>query len=1324
MPSPFPPIEDFAFLSDCHTGALVAARRRRSAGCACRASTRPACSAPCSTARPATSGSGPSASTSRRRGPTSPAPTSSSTTWNTPGGWVVVRDALTMGPRHGEDTVTPHTRPPADDDADHTLVRTATCIDGRGRDRARLRAGVRLRPHRRDLGAGGRRPARGRRHRGRPDHPAAHRPGARHRGRSGPGPPRPPRRRAGRTARCPGPRAWPPRPTSARPTPPWPPPATFWRTWMGTVRTPSTTATARRIERSALTIKGLTYMPTGATVAALTTSLPETPGGERNWDYRYTWMRDSTFTLQALHYLDLDWEADEFMQFVRELEPVDDGGLQIMYGIDGRRDLTETTRDDLSGYAGARPVRVGNGAWNQRQNDVYGAVLDSILLHTRRSQRLPRGLWPLVQSQAACATAVWRNPDQGIWEARGEPQHYVSSKLMCWVALDRAAQLAGIRGDADRRGDLAVDGRRDPGRHPRPRSRRPGRAAPALRHRRPRRVDAAGGHLRVPPRRRRAPAGHGARHRRRADRARLRAALPHRRDRRRPVSGKEGTFLICSFWLVSALAIIGEEQRARDLMDRLLRIASPLGLYAEEFDTDTAHHLGNFPQAFSHLALIEAAGRIILLERLAGAAHERPETTTTSSSSAPEPAGAPWPATWRRRASASCCSSGATGCRASRPTGRPATCSSTAATSRPTPGTTTAGKAFQPQVHYFVGGATKLYGAALYRLRAEDFGELHHVDGLSPAWPISYTDMEPYYTQAEQLYQVHGARGEDPTEPPASADYPFPALHHEPRIQQLADDLAAAGYHPFHAPCGVLLDEANMPYSTCVRCGQCDGFPCPLHAKSDAEVLRRAPRAGAPERHAGHRRHRAAADHRRLRSLGHRRGGRARRRGRDVTARASSWCPAGPPTPPSCCSPRRTTGTRTGWPTGPTRSAATTCSTTARRSWRCRASPTRRCSRRRWASTTSTSPPTSSTTRSATSRWSASRRPRCTGARSRSRPSWPPPSPCATSPSHAVDFWLSTEDLPRPENRVTLAQDGNIQLAYEETNHKASQELYHKLRSMLGHLGMHPDHLVPRHAYLKTAIPVAGCAHQAGTCRFGADPATSVVDTDCRAHEVDNLYVVDTSIFPSIGAVNPALTAMANALRVGDHLLDRLGARMSDLAIGAHVLAVDPVPWARAQMAFTLASHIILVPLGVSWACMTLVANWRAIKRDDRDALLLAQRWSKYMAVTFAVGAVDRHRPVVRVRAAVARVHGAVGRGVRHPVRRRGPVLLRGGDLHRHLHLRLEATPPLAALLDRRADRAVRHRRHALGGRGQRLDERAGRVHPEQRPARSSTSTR
>ena len=318
-------------------------------------------------------------------------------------------------------------------------------------------------------------------------------------------------------------------------------------------------------------------MPTGATVAALTTSLPETPGGERNWDYRYTWMRDSTFTLQALHYLNLDWEADEFMQFVADLEPNEDGALQIMYGIDGRRDLTESTRDDLSGYAGARPVRIGNGAFDQRQNDVFGAVLDSILLHTRRSQRLPRRLWPIVQAQAECATAVWREPDQGIWEARGEPQHYVSSKLMCWVALDRAAKLAEIRGDAG--------AQRRPG-GPRPRRSRPTSSSTASTS------AACCASTTRPTRSTRRPCWRRSSASCPADDERLRSSvlaiadeltehgfvLRYRTDETDDgLSGKEGTFLICSFWLVSALAIVGEHQRARDLMERLLRVASPLG---------------------------------------------------------------------------------------------------------------------------------------------------------------------------------------------------------------------------------------------------------------------------------------------------------------------------------------------------------------------------------------------------------------------------------------------------------------------------------------------------------------------------------------------------------------------------------------------------------------------------------------------------------------------------------------------------------------------------------------------------------------------------
>jgi alpha,alpha-trehalase len=611
-PSPFPPIAEYAFLSDCHTGALVAPDGAIDWLCVP------------SFDSPSVFGS----LLDRQAGffrfapyginhPTAvvyePGTNVLETTWKTPNGWVVVRDALTMGPWEHEDQITPHTRPPADDDADHMLIRTVECLEGQvevelvcepafdyGRTPAEwaLVDGDR---HAADASGAGQTirlrsslPLGIEENRARARHVLE--PGDRGycalswaEGLAAPEDVDDAEARLGATTR-------------------------FWRSWLGRARIPDHRF-RDPVQRSALTIKGLTYMPTGATVAALTTSLPETPGGERNWDYRYTWMRDTTFTLQALHYLNLDWEADEFMQFVADVEPTEDGSLQIMYGIDGRRDLAESTRDDLTGYAGARPVRVGNGAFDQRQNDVFGAVLDSILLHSRRSERLPRRLWPIVESQAECATRVWREPDQGIWEARGKPQHYVSSKLMGWVALDRAAKLAELRGDPalqetwsatanEIREDILAHGVSKRG---------------VLRqHYGTDALDAStllAAIFDFLP----------------GDDARLRATvdaiaqdltedgfvLRYRTDETDDgLSGKEGTFLICSFWLVSALAIVGELQRARDLMERLLRVASPLGLYAEEFDADTGRHLGNFPQAFSHLALMEAAARIIVPEML------------------------------------------------------------------------------------------------------------------------------------------------------------------------------------------------------------------------------------------------------------------------------------------------------------------------------------------------------------------------------------------------------------------------------------------------------------------------------------------------------------------------------------------------------------------------------------------------------------------------------------------------------------------------------------------------------------------------------------
>ncbi len=610
-PSPFTPIANYGFLSNCHTGALVAPDGTVDWLCV------PRFDAPSVFGALLDRGAG-----GFRFAPFGinvpsdriyePGTNSLVTSWKTSTGWVVIRDALTMGPRRGEDTVTPHTRPPSDEDADHALVRTAMCIDGTveidlvcepGFDYGRLPGEWTLSEDRHRADATGAEQAL----RLQTDMLLGIEEGrarARH------------VLRAGETVYCA--LAWSEEarvPTTVEEAAGQLEATTrFWRDWLARAAIPDHEL-GPLIQRSALTIKGLTYMPTGATIAALTTSLPETPAGERNWDYRYTWIRDSTFLLRALHYLLLDWEADEFMQFIADLDRNDDGGLQIMYGIDGRQDLTESVREDLSGYAGARPVRIGNGAFDQRQNDVYGAALDSVLLHSVRSRRIPRRLWPLVQAQAECAKGVWRQPDQGIWEARGKPRHYVSSKLMCWVALDRAAELANIRGEAalaeswtqtgseiksdilehgvDKRGVLRQHYETD------------ALDASTL-------LAAIFGFL---------P----------GDDPTLRATVlavadelseqgfvqRYRTDQTDDgLSGKEGSFVICSFWLVSALAIVGQTRRARELMERLVKAASPLGLYAEEFDVESGRHLGNFPQAFSHLALVEAAARLIVAEGL------------------------------------------------------------------------------------------------------------------------------------------------------------------------------------------------------------------------------------------------------------------------------------------------------------------------------------------------------------------------------------------------------------------------------------------------------------------------------------------------------------------------------------------------------------------------------------------------------------------------------------------------------------------------------------------------------------------------------------
>src|SRR5215208_1162083 len=735
----------------------------------------------------------------------------------------------------------------------------------------------------------------------------------------------------------------------------------------------------------------------------------------------------------------------------------------------------------------------------------------------RGRARLGPAPHPPQPASAPAAVAAGRVPGQlrhGCL-ARARPGHLGGPRQAPALCVVQADVLGGARprGQAGRdpwrprpAGGLGWGGRGDPRRHPRARGQRARGAAPALRDRRPGRLHAAGRPVRVPSRPRRAAAQVRPGRRRRAERERLRAALSHRRDRRRPEreGGDVPDLLVlagvgpghrrggaarprpdgaaAAHRLPAGAVRRGVRRRHRPPPGQL-----PPGVLAPGTDRGgRADHRGrtaggDLMSAYDVIIVGTGAGggtlvrhlaasgkRILLLERGGWLARE--------------------PQNW--------------------------SAADVFIDNRyisPDRWYDDKGKAFQPQIHYFVGGATKLYGAALYRLRREDFGELKHHDGVSPAWPIGYDDMEPYYTKAEQLYQVHGNRGEDPTEPPASAPYPFPAVSPEPRIQQLSDDLAAAGRHPFHAPCGVMVDEANPPFSRCIRNATCDGFPCLLHAKPDAEVLGVRP----------------ALEHPNVTLV--------------TGARAVKLVTNDAGTVVTGVEVDHD-GTREVF-TGDLVVVACGAANSAKLVLALSKEP---------------NPTVFQKTLGVNDFYFGGPdfdfpmgNIQMIGKSQADMFKGEKPLETKLAPGfalrdvagHAVDFWLSTEDLPTPENRVTLERDGNIKLSYTASNHTAAARLYHQLKSMLGHLGMHPDHLIPRHAYLKTDIPVAGVAHQAGTCRMGADPATSVLNVDCRAHELDNLYVVDTSCFPSIGAVNPALTAMANALRVGDHLLERLGAR-------------------------------------------------------------------------------------------------------------------------------------------------------------------------------------
>ncbi len=608
--SPFPPIADYGFLSDCHTGALVASDGAIEWMCL------PHFDSPSVFGAMLDRGAG-----SWRVGPYGiyvpagrryiPGTNMIETTWMTPQGWLRVVDALTIGPWHDNKHGSSHTRPPTDYDADHLVVRMVECIQGQvqveivcepmldyGATPAQWTVvqtgeeGVCAMDATDDVTAFRvfsdiRMGIEGNRAHGRHTMVEGEKRFCALSWTEGLGGPHTIEQAEAHMQRT----------------------AHFWRTWLAEGTYPDH-PWRFHLQRSALVLKGLTFMPTGALVAAPTTSLPETPRGERNWDYRFCWMRDASFTLWGLHALGLNWEADDFVQYVADLERNEDGSLQIMYGIKGQKDLEETTLEHLKGYEGARPVRLGNGAYNQRQNDVYGAVLDSVYLHSKRRDHIPERLWPVLIAQVECAARVWREPDQGIWEARGEPRHYLSSKLMCWVAMDRGARLAERRGDEVQAASwqaIADEIRQDI------LDRGVDRRGVFRQHYDTDALDAST--LLVPLVRFLPPEDERVRATVMAIREELTEGglvLRYRTDSTDDgLRGEEGTFLICSFWLVSALSEIGEHREAEHLCERLLSYSSSLELYAEELEASSGRHLGNYPQAFTHLALINAVTHVI-----------------------------------------------------------------------------------------------------------------------------------------------------------------------------------------------------------------------------------------------------------------------------------------------------------------------------------------------------------------------------------------------------------------------------------------------------------------------------------------------------------------------------------------------------------------------------------------------------------------------------------------------------------------------------------------------------------------------------------------
>ena len=453
------------------------------------------------------------------------------------------------------------------------------------------------------------------------------------------------------------------------------------------------------------------------------------------------------------------------------------------------------------------------------------------------------------------------------------------------------------------------------------------------------------------------------------------------------------------------------------------------------------------------------------------------------------------------------------------------------------------GKPLHPHTHYYVGGNTKFYGAALFRLRKEDFGEIRHHGGVSPAWPVSDEEMEPYYTKAEQLYHVHGERGADPTEPPASAPYPYPAVSHEPRMQRLSDDFARLGCKPFPVPLGIMLDERNRRMSPCIRCSTCDGHPCLIGAKSDAQVVCVDPAlrhenvtlltgAKATRLHTD-------ASGRRVTKISVERDGKTEDYTADVIV--------------SAC--------------GAINSAALLLRSASEKHPNGLANSSDTVGRHYMGHVNSVlmaiskcpNPTVFQKTLAVNDFYFGSKEweypmghisfvGKLDGDTLKAgAPAIAPGFTLELMASHSLDFWLTSEDLPDPDNRVTLDAEGNIVLTYKPNNEEGHKRLTAKLQDLMKRQTTCPLHgndchvgLFARSLYVSQRIPLAGVAHQNGTVRFGNNPKTSALDVNCRAHDVDNLYVVDASFFPSSGAVNPALTIIANALRVGDHLKERL----------------------------------------------------------------------------------------------------------------------------------------------------------------------------------------